>query len=514
MRNNQPVTQREYKIAEGVTLMSTTDSHGKITYANDAFVEVSGFSREELNGSPHNLVRHPDMPAAAFADMWATLKAGRPWTAIVKNRRKNGDHYWVRANAIPLKRKGQNVGYMSVRTTATPAEVAAAESLYARMNNGQANHLQLHQGVLLQRGWRTLLSLHKTLGIRARMRLSLLLLSPWPVLAAGITGVGGMPLLAVGIVSVVMALMLDVLLGQQIIRPIEQMCQEALDVSTGETHSTSHYDRVDEIGMTMRCIGQLGLMFRWVVDDVSVQVQNVQTAVTEIAQGNDDLSARTEQAAASVQQTASSLSQMNSTVQTSVATAGQANELSGSASEAAAHGGNAVSQVVSTMDGIVNSSKKIADIIGVIDGIAFQTNILALNAAVEAARAGEQGRGFAVVAGEVRSLAQRSAEAAKEIKQLIGTSSDKVTAGTQLVNEAGHVMEDIVSRVSNVSQLIGEISHATAEQALGIEQIGQAINELDRITQQNAALCEQTAAASASLRQQAKRLNEAVGVFS
>ena len=374
--------------------------------------------------------------------------------------------------------------------------------------------MRIHQGLVLRSGWAQVFSLGKTLGVRSRIRLSLLGLAPWPLLAALLAGVAGTPLAIIAGTTAASLVALDMLLNHQIARPLEQMCQEALSVATGESNSTSHLDRNDEIGMTMRCIGQLGLMFRWVVDDVGMQVQNVQTAVSEIAQGNDDLSARTEQAAASVQQTASSLSQMNSTVQSSVATAGQANQLSGSASHAATSGGKAVSEVVSTMQGIVDSSKKIADIIGVIDGIAFQTNILALNAAVEAARAGEQGRGFAVVAGEVRSLAQRSAQAAKEIKQLIGTSSDKVEAGTHLVSEAGEVMGDIVQRVSNVSHLIGEISHATGEQAMGIEQIGQAINELDRITQQNAALCEQTAAASASLRQQANRLAAALKVFS
>ncbi len=468
MRNNQPVTQRECKVPESATLMSTTDIKGNITYANDVVVEISGFTRDELDGSPHNLVRHPDMPAEAFADMWATLKAGRPWTAIVKNRRKDGDHYWVRANATPLKRKGQNVGYMSVRTQATSSEVAQAEALYARMRqstgHGHAQPLHLHQGLVLQNGWRQFLNMGKTLSVRSRIRLVLLALAPWPLLAAALAGMSGTALLVSGLTLAVTLLAMDALLNQQIVRPLAQMCEEALNVATGETNSTSHYDRVDEIGMTMRCIGQLGLMFRWVVDDVSVQVQNVQTAVSEIAQGNDELSARTEQAAASVQQTASSLSQMNSTVQSSVSTAGQANQLSGSASDAATHGGQAVAEVVTTMQGIVDSSKKISDIIGVIDGIAFQTNILALNAAVEAARAGEQGRGFAVVAGEVRGLAQRSAQAAKEIKQLIGASSGKVETGTHLVNEAGQAMGDIVSRVTNVTHLIGEISHATGEQ--------------------------------------------------
>ncbi len=272
-------------------------------------------------------------------------------------------------------------------------------------------------------------------------------------------------------------------------------------------------NRTDEIGMTMRTIGQLGLMFRWIIDDVSGQVLNAKTATAEIAQGNNDLSSRTEQAAASVEETASSMEQMTATVKNNASTTQQATQISGSARSAAEQGGQAVANVVSTMNDITASSKKIADIIGVIDSIAFQTNILALNAAVEAARAGEQGRGFAVVASEVRSLAHRSADAAKEIKTLINTSVEKVEAGVKQVDDAGKTMADIVSRVNRVSSMISEIATATSEQSDGISQVSEAIGHLDQVTQQNAALVEQSTAASESLKQQMNRLADAVGVF-
>ncbi|WP_292992283.1 methyl-accepting chemotaxis protein [Pantoea sp.] len=237
------------------------------------------------------------------------------------------------------------------------------------------------------------------------------------------------------------------------------------------------------------------------------------TGASEIASGNNDLSARTEQQAASLEQTAASMEQLTATVKQNAENARQASQLAHSASETAEKGGNVVAGVVKTMSEIAGSSKKIADITSVIDGIAFQTNILALNAAVEAARAGEQGRGFAVVAGEVRSLAQRSAQAAKEIKGLIDDSVNRVNVGSQLVGTAGETMSDIVSAVTRVTDIMGEIASASDEQSRGIDQVGQAVTEMDRVTQQNASLVEESAAAAASLEDQASRLSQAVSVF-
>jgi methyl-accepting chemotaxis protein len=250
-----------------------------------------------------------------------------------------------------------------------------------------------------------------------------------------------------------------------------------------------------------------------IVAQVRSSSDSIATGSAQIATGNADLSQRTEEQASNLEQTAASMEQLSGTVKASADTAGHANELAGSASLAATKGGEMVGRVVGTMQEIAASSKKIADIIGVIDGIAFQTNILALNAAVEAARAGEQGRGFAVVASEVRSLASRSAEAAKEIKSLIGASVEKVETGTQQVNDAGASMGEIVSQVKRVSELISEISRATIEQSTGIGQVGEAVTQLDQVTQQNAALVEESAAAADSLKQQAARMAEVVSVF-
>ncbi|HLO95794.1 MAG TPA: methyl-accepting chemotaxis protein, partial [Burkholderiaceae bacterium] len=266
-------------------------------------------------------------------------------------------------------------------------------------------------------------------------------------------------------------------------------------------------------GSVLASLGEMQASLAQVVSQVRNASDSIATGSSEIATGNADLSQRTEEQASNLQQTASSMEQMNATVKHNADTAVQATQLAASASVAAERGGEVVGRVVSTMDEITASSRRIADIIGVIDGIAFQTNILALNAAVEAARAGEQGRGFAVVASEVRNLAQRSAAAAREIKELISTSVERVETGSRLVGEAGTTMDDIVSQVKRVADLIGEISSATAEQTMGIGQVSTAVAQLDQVTQQNAALVEESAAAADSLKHQAERLAQVVGVF-
>ena len=287
----------------------------------------------------------------------------------------------------------------------------------------------------------------------------------------------------------------------------------ATDVAAGRLDAAVATERRDEVGDLLRALGSMQTQLRQVVGEVRASADSIALASAEVAQGNADLSQRTEQTAANLQQTAGSMEQLTGTVRQSADAAGQANQLAGSACEVASRGGAVVSQVVTTMHEINASSRKIADIIGTIDGIAFQTNILALNAAVEAARAGEQGRGFAVVAAEVRSLAQRSAAAAKEIKGLIGNSVDKVESGGRLVADAGQTMHEIVASVQRVSDIIAEITAAASEQSLGIGQVNGAVTQLDQMTQQNAALVEQSAAAAESLREQAGRLSGVVAIF-
>ena len=314
-------------------------------------------------------------------------------------------------------------------------------------------------------------------------------------------------------VVVVLGLVLANLLVGSITHPLERAVGLADAIAGGDLTQDVHDDRRDELGHLLRSLSAMGARLRGVVGEVRSGVESVSAASSQIATGNHDLSARTEQTAANLEETAASMEELTATVTQSADTARQANQLAANAAQAAERGGEVVGQVVTSMQQITESSRKIADIIGVIDGIAFQTNILALNAAVEAARAGEQGRGFAVVAGEVRSLAQRSAEAAKEIKQLITTSVDNVQSGSAQVEQAGQSMQDIVHSVRRVSDLIGEITASSTEQRDGIGQVNQAVANLDQMTQQNAALVEESSAAAAALHEQAQRLAQVVAVF-
>ena len=334
---------------------------------------------------------------------------------------------------------------------------------------------------------------------------------------AGIEKTQGGVLWTFGLVLVFAAIVvvpLTLLNMQTICAPLAEAEALAAAIAEGDlSRAMKPVEGVDEASKLMRSLHHMQEALQAMVTQLRTAADSIRTASVEIATGNQDLSSRTEQTASNLQEAASSLVQLTGTVKQTADSARTANQLASSASGAAAKGGEVVSQVVSTMDEINTSSKRISDIIGTIDGIAFQTNILALNAAVEAARAGEQGRGFAVVAGEVRSLAQRSAEAAREIKTLIGASVERVETGSRLVQEAGSTMSDIVSSVQRVTDIIGEITAASSEQSDGISQVNQGVSNLDQMTQQNAALVEQSAAAAESLKDQAERLGGVVDRF-
>jgi aerotaxis receptor len=513
MRNNTPITQQNFDFPDGVTLMSTTDLQSYIVYANKAFVEVSGYARDDILGQPHNLVRHPDMPSEAFADMWKTLQGGESWTGLVKNRRQNGDHYWVRANATPIEHDGQVVGYMSVRTKPAAQEVQEAEALYQQMRSGQLQGRGLYKGLVIRTGWGRWLSAMQLMSLRGRGLAACVLGAGLGVLGAWASGVTGGALAGTGVSVALGTALCFAVLEQQIIAPVRKIYREAQHVACGQASKLSGLNRVDEIGMLMRAVNQAGLNLKSLVDDVSGRADVVASASDQIAGGNSNLSARTEDQAGALERTAAAMEQFHSTVKQNAYSADEGNAMARQASEVASKGGEVVSQVVETMRGISESSRRIADIIGLIDGIAFQTNILALNAAVEAARAGEQGRGFAVVASEVRSLAGRTAAAAKDVKSLISASLERVEAGTALVDEAGQTMNNVVQENKNLTLLMTQISVASREQTQGIAQVGEAINLLDQNTQQNAGLVRDSASAAQALRHQATQLVNAVNVF-
>jgi methyl-accepting chemotaxis protein len=319
--------------------------------------------------------------------------------------------------------------------------------------------------------------------------------------------------LALSLIAIVIGTVGAWLVTRSIVRPLENAIEVAQQVAQGNLTTHLGPQNQDETGKLVSALMRMQASLTDVVARVRQGSETVATASTEIAQGNHDLSSRTESQASALEQTASSMVQLNAAVRQNAESARQANQLATSASNVASRGGDVVSQVVETMKGINTSSRKIADIISVIDGIAFQTNILALNAAVEAARAGEQGRGFAVVASEVRSLAGRSADAAKEIKALIHASVERVEQGTTLVDQAGVTMAEVVSSIRRVTDIMGEISAASSEQASGVAKIGTAVTQMDHSTQQNAALVEEMAAAASSLKAQAQDLVQVVANF-
>ena len=320
-------------------------------------------------------------------------------------------------------------------------------------------------------------------------------------------------IMAVGVGGLALSIWLAWALAHSILAPLREAVDVARQVAAGDLTRRAQVRGRDETAQLLGALNDMSDSLGRVVAEVRTSSHGIATGSAQIASGNADLSERTERQASALQQTAASMDQLGSTVQQNAGNARQASQLAQGASAVAGRGGLVVAQVVDTMKGISASSRRITDIIGVIDGIAFQTNILALNAAVEAARAGEQGRGFAVVATEVRNLAQRSASAAKEIKTLIAASGDQVAAGNKLVEQAGATMHDIVGAIQRVTDIVAEISVASAEQSTGVTQVGQAVTQMDHATQQNSALVEQTAAAAASLRTQAEQLVQAVAVF-
>ena len=668
MRNNQPVHDHEYVLSESQSPISRTDVNSIITYVNADFLEASGFTEEELIGQPHNMVRHPDMPAEAFADMWSYLKAGRSWTGMVKNRRKDGGYYWVMANASPMWEKGSVVGYASVRMKPTQAEIRQAEVSYTKIREGHSG-LRLVRGRVVRKGlgsvWEKLTNLSISGRLNAMVGVLILIM-----LGIGLAGIWGMrsanqqvvamyreaalatqyldtiartqyrsqvdiatalinqtpekvmaavtdieqnstvitktweTYLALGheenekavqqefealrtkyvteglkpvlvalrkndfsetqriykdiilpqfdvlsrnvdaqlatqdvnsklamqasdsnyqllraselaamLIGVVLALFMGWRLRLSTVAPLNEAVSISKQIAVGALNNTIIPKGSDEAGQLMAALFAMQRSLSSLAQSVMVSAYHIDMEALQIARGNESLAARTEEQSTAVQEAASNMEEISTTVQQNIDHAKAANQLVQDAGDIASRAGVAMSQVVGTMDSIAGSSRKITDIISVIDGMAFQTNLHALNAAVEAARAGEQGRGFAVVASEVRSLAKRSADAAKEIKALIEDSVHQVEGGLTQVGGARETLDATISAVKHVSTLMADIVHSSDEQGAAIHRVAQLVMQIDEATQQNVPIAEAAAQASRSLAEQGKALERSAMVF-
>ncbi len=517
MRINLPVTQRKYELRRNDALVSKTDLRGVITYCNPPFVTVSGFAREELIGKAHNLIRHPDMPREAFRDMWDTLKTGRPWTALVKNRRKNGDFYWVRANVTPVVTGGEITGYMSVRTWASPGEIGAAEAIYAQMAAAEKADkplpLCLREGRIerpgLLRALARRISESTGLGVAVGVAIGTAL----PFVLSRVPWVAGHEGLVAPLVMALEVLAALCVYRFGIKRSLDDLSRNARDVAAGDLSRPlfSHDSFLSR--SAGRELNQLSVNLRAVVGDVREEVHRFGSTADSISDAVNDLAERTESQAASLEEAAATMEEFTATLQQNRDRSREAAHTTDGAVQTAGQGREAIAGLREAMSAIQKSSDDINEIIALVDELAFQTNLLALNAAVEAARAGEHGRGFAVVAGEVRQLAQRSASAAKDIRGLIGTAGEHVLQGRDSVEAADRRMGAIVDAVARARALVGEIHASADEQASAISQINDTIANLDSVTQRNAAMASETRASAATLRYQAQVLGEAVSVF-
>ncbi|GEN29457.1 hypothetical protein HVA01_31030 [Halovibrio variabilis] len=667
MRDNQPVTQREYALSDETVLISRSDLKGNITYANPTFVEVSGYSRDELIGAPHSLLRHPDMPEAAYADFWKTIQAGATWQGVVKNRRKNGDHYWVHATVAPLRDGERLVGFTSVRRKASAKAVDRAEKIYAEIREkGKSRHYALANGTLRRKGLTGMLSRFQISSLKAKLTsmvvASLLLLclsgglgvyavmvsgerletlnhsglgevaslqrieryigqtvetlepavrSPrradleavnadigqytdamqvlWADYYAGdaVTAeaaqtfdsalttwgtavqtalvaieegngfaafeafndivvptteslremndtlveqvraeaealvtqaqsgrqqllIAQLVLLAVGFCVMIG---LSVLILKSVFRSLSGARYITFQIAAGNLAARERRQTNDELGELLYSLDTMRFSLSSIVGDVESRVSVVTPAIQQIAAENEELASRTEQQASSLQQTASSMEEMTSTVQQNTDNARQATDLAAQNAVSTRDTGQQMQQLVERMQRIAQSAGKMTEMISVIDGIAFQTNILALNASVEAARAGEHGRGFAVVASEVRNLAGRSADAAQEIRKMIDSTTQEVSGGRSAVEQAERAIGDVSQQVERVSELMASISMASTEQSSGIGQINSAVAEMDHVTQQNASKVQSIAASADNLSLEAFELANVVDAF-
>lgn len=516
MQINLPVTHREHDYPDTDSLVSMTDRQGVITHCNHAFVDVSGYAYDELIGQPHHMIRHPDMPAQAFKDMWRTIGGGEPWTGLVMNRRKDGDHYWVVANVTPIMEGGKPSGYMSVRTKPTREQIDAAQSLYLRLAKQAKNGTEdfyIAAGQVRRRGVRGLAASAMQSSLTSRMGFALALVATLSMLPDAMDWQGALATIArTGILATGLGIVFA-WFTWRLNAALREALRFAGELSACNLTGVPRLDFPEPMGALMRRLNQVQINLRAVVGDVRKEITGFNASAREIAQGSFDLAGRTETQAASLEETAAAMEELASTVRQTAETASVMATRSDDSGLIAGRGEQAVQDARVAMDAIEQTSRKIGSITAVIEGIAFQTNLLALNAAVEAARAGESGRGFAVVATEVRALAQRSATAAKEIQQLTAEAAQRIAEGSERIHGAGKTLVEVTTSVREVGDMVRQITGATREQSQGISQVNEAVLQLDTVTQQNAALVEESAASAGTLSQSAETVQRAISVF-
>ncbi len=503
MRTNLPITDREYPIGDHLNLISRTDLKGRITYASPAFVEVSGFAREELIGSPHNLIRHPDMPEAAFANLWATLQAGETWTGLVKNRRKDGGYYWVKAHVVPLIHRGEVQGYTSVRVRPDDAERQRAERAYRRMQAGDARGLSLDRGRLRVAGPFGRLVGRCPRGLGGR----LWLVAALAVLSVGLGGLFGWPWqLAATLPLVGLCRSIQRRLG----RSSRRVKDFAMQIAAGNLQAELPAQGDDELGEALQSLGIMHRSLANICADIHSTLERVEADNRELQGDHAELAERLRQESRQLQHAAFGMEQLTAMVQRSADNTRMAEEQSDSARATVARCDEGVQRLVARMTRISRAAGQMTE---AIETLASQTNLLALNASVEAARAGEQGRGFGVVAQEVRALADRSASAAERSHELIRGTLQEIEAGEEEIQrlEAGN--RGVIEAMTTIDDLVKDISQASQEQAREIGEINRSVADMGQVTQQNALGVERCETLGGRLAEQVRQLDQAISSF-
>ena len=512
MRKNLPITNRNYRYSSDLTLISITDLKGRITYCNDDFIKVSGYTQAELLGQPHNLLRHPEVPEEAFRDFWATIQKGRLWSAIIKNRRKNGDTYWVRANATPMRDGDKIVGYLSVRTMPTDSEIEATDALFKTMNqeakSGKLKHSFSNGQVKRVDILGKILGLF-SIGTKAKASAMALLAASGPIIASCL----GADIKIQALAGIITAAIGTLGLNRILLNPINEIIKTARQLASGDLSNFVVVNQKGFVGSLLLPIAQLALAIRTVMVDVRNDLNRLGESSNTINDSSDHLQQRTMAQAENINQTNAAMQRINTSIEQTSSMTSQGVSIVNQTNNAVSRSQEAVQSVSDTMHEISDSAHSIADFTEVIESVAFQTNILALNAAVEAARAGESGRGFAVVASEVRVLAQRTSAAAREIKLLIEESVERISRGDTRAADARQRMQDVVESVKEVSTMLENINHAAQDQSIVVQQVNTAIHELESITEQNNDLVSDLANEATEMRYETLRATNNLRVF-